>query len=1122
MLKTTNKKMCIGLCFFLWVIMPAFISTLSIAQEPQTFNALQLKTLSLQHGLSLNSVTAILQDRRGFLWIGSENGLNRYDGYEFKVYKHLPNDSNSLSHNEIVTILEGNDGFIWIGTEGGGLNRFDPRTDSFMHFYNEDIRTFDWDAMSDEDEIPLDDETVSLETAINGYTTDTISHNFIHALVEDGDGNLWIGTEGGGLNFLDRKTGLFTHYVAIADQDNTLCNNEIKTLIIDSQKLLWMGTEDGLARYNTSTKEFKCFRHKQENLSSLTHNEIATLLEDKLGNLWVGTEEGGLDYFDRSSEKFTHYQHDSANKKSISNNTIEALLLDHQDRLWVGTENGINQFNQNSRDFTPFTPRSEDPKSLNTKMISVLFQDKSNNLWIGTEGGELNHVDLKPKKFPAARLKQSEETPWFGYPINAIFQDTYNSLWVGTENLGLFERQSDGNVKHYTSSNQRSGLTSNEITAITQGSKGQLWVGTDDGGLNRFERKTGTFETIELAINKNSITTMHVGPSKTLWVSAETDFLVSISPLTDTIEYHHISVPNNHTKTSIDISSIVETANGTLWIGTKNLGLLHFNPRSGQVRQFQHNPEDANSLSSNAVSSMLSDEQGHLWIGTHYGLNHYNTETEQFTLYTKEHGLPSNLINNIILDHKKDLWFTTRYGLSRFNPKHIEFSNFVREDGLSNDYFQPGAVYRNKQGVLFFGGSRGIDYFQPMTVTANPFPPLVQITDLQLMNKSVKTSQNGVLPLSIIETKKIQLDYKQTIFAFEFSSLDFTIPHKNQYAYRLIGFDQDWQYVGGRRHASYTNIPPGSYRFEVKATNNDGLWSAQEVSIELIISAAPWLTWWAKLMYVVAAISIAYIAFLIRFRHEKNTLALERKREESRFLKESYQKEQRFTANVAHELRTPIAELRTMAQVALKWPDDPAIAKPFYQDTLEAALQIQKIVDNLLALARTDLGLVSIHNADIDLSQALNGAWKRYIEQTNNKQLQLRSHLCQPTLIHTSQVEFTLILNNILSNAIEYSPPNTVIDFSLQSSSDNHYCFHVSNEMEEPLTKEDLVHMFNRMWRKNLARSSEQHAGLGMSLIQSYAKMLDLSVDVHITKQNNFSISIGRIQLPESEQRSGE
>ena len=1099
----------------MWFIIFLVLPHATSAQHSPLFNSLEFKVLTQQHGLSINNVNAIMQDSRGFLWIATENGLNRYDGYEFKIYKNIPQDQSSLSHNEVVTIYEDNSGFIWVGTEGGGLNRFDPETEHFVRLFNNNIKEINWDSLSDDDEIPLDETPLLIGNEVNGKESDKISHNVVHALAQDDIGNLWIGTEGGGLNVFNQQTGKFRQYVSNGD-NSSLCDNEIKTLIIDSHQIVWVGTENGLTSYNPKMQSFTCYRYKEGDPTSLSHNEISNIIEDKLGNLWVGTEEGGLNYFDRDKKKFTHFQNDSSNLHSISSDSIEGLLLDHQNRLWIATENGLNLFKQDQQIFYRYNYQPNINAGLSSNKLSTLFLDDANNLWIGTKNAGLNHVNLKANKFPATLLNLTQGSEWYGYPVNVIYQDSHDSLWIGTETLGLFEQQANGTIHHYNSTDKQLGLNNNDISAISEDNKGNLWIGTDDSGLYKFTRKNQTFESIELTTTKKSISAMHLGVSKNLWISAGIGVLASITPNTEAIQYHQISMINDNGTMFGDISNILELDDGTLWIGTKDVGLIHYQPKTGERSFFHNNPNNPNSLSSNIVSAIVTDKERGIWVGTHYGLNHYDPTSGQFTLYLKEHGLPSNLINNLLIDKSNNLWLTTNHGMSRFSPKSLAFSNFGREDGLSNDYFQAGSAYINKKGELFFGGSKGIDHFQSDTVVANPFPPKVQITAFQLMNKSITPSQSDVLDLSITDTTHIDLNHEQTMFAFEFSALDFTIANKNQYAYRLIGFDKDWQFVGGRRYASYTNIPPGDYRFEVKGTNNDGLWSTQEAGINIKLFAAPWYTWWAKMIYVLVTLGIIFFIVNLKFRHERNRLAMEQKKEEALFLQECFEKEQRFTADVAHELRTPIAELRTMAEIALKWPDDQTQVRPFYQDTLDASLQMQQMVNNLLALARADLGVASINLSDVDIREELERGWKNYTDEAITKQLTLENNFIKPATIFTSAPEFRLILNNVLSNAIEYAPNATKIDVDLVDEGKDFYCLRVTNQMAVPLTEDDLNNMFNRMWRKDFARSSEKHAGLGMSLIKSYAQLLSLTVDVKLTEKQHFCICIGKIQMTSS------
>lgn len=795
----------------------------------------QFQHIGLEDGLSQSVVNVILQDRRGFLWFGTQDGLNRYDGYNFKVYKPDPEDPNSLSDGWVESLHEDSDGYLWIGTYQGGLNRYDPKTDTFTQFRH----------------IPGD--------------PSSISEGMINAILQDRSGALWVGSADG-LNKFDPESGSFSHYRSNPEDPHSLSHNNIHVIYQDSKDRIWIGTlGGGLELFDPITEQFKHFRtspaedeapfaskpptaNLEENLlgglDTISNNYVKQIVEDGRGNLWISTEKG-LNHFNPNRQQFRHYFTSDEDSSTLTSNSTSALLVDRHGMLWVGTQYGLNHFDESAGKFTRYTANPLISDSLSNNTIFSLYEDRDGVLWVGTWGGGLNKHSPAQDKFTLYRHNPNK--PKSSIPANGVFgaaADKSGSFWLGSPGEGLtrFDPANGTSTRFANNPDDPNSLTDNRVWVVYFSGDESLWLGTSNG-LDRFDKSTGKFTHYksdptnpETSLSSNFITQIYESPGGTFWVGTNkglNQFERSSGIFT------HISDPSNpNGATSASVGAIFEDRDGFLWVGTSGEGAYRFDPKNETFQYHRTETGNPASLSNNLVLAINQDSQGTIWLATGGGgLNKYDPATNSFSALTERHGLPNNFIYCIIPDENNHLWLTTNYGISRFDPDTDTFQNFTTSDGLQSNEFNSNACARSPKGDIFVGGSFGINLFNPFEIPANNHAPSIVLTSLTQNEKPIETVDAG-------DSREIRLEWPANSFEFEFAALSFAEPRKNQYAYALDGFDNAWNEIGNKREGRYTNLPGGEYTLWLRGSNNDGVWTEDKAALKVTVVPPFWETWW--------------------------------------------------------------------------------------------------------------------------------------------------------------------------------------------------------------------------------------------------------------------------------------
>jgi ligand-binding sensor domain-containing protein/signal transduction histidine kinase len=828
----------IRLVFMLAVSLPVLLLAPCPALSQGPAPDLPFRRISPEDGLSQSVVLCMLQDRRGYMWFGTEDGLNRYDGYSFVTYRHDPLDSNSLSSSYIWSIHEDRDGLLWIGTWGGGINSLDPDRGRVVRYQYD----------------PSD--------------STTLSHDRVTGITEDSLGTLWACTAGGGLNRFDRAAQRFVRMPRLLDalppprRDAQFC------MLAGKNSVLWIGTYSlGLLRYDLLRGRVKEYRHDPGNVKSVSDDRITSLCAAGDGDIWVGTWGGGLNLFHTANSTFEHFRTDPRDESSLPGDIVRSLMRDSNDNLWVGTMGaGAARLDSASRRFIRYRHSPFVPTSLSDDVVTAVYQDQGGVIWFGTSSG-LSVISPYVQKFPFYGRDLRNPGGFQGKRVFAICQDSLGSVWIGTEDAGLnrFDPRT-GTFRHYRHDPaDPSSLPHDYVAVLMTDNRGNVWVGTYGGGLARFDRTRNSFRSFAVdpdnpARRLNAyISAIAQDTGGNMWVGTWIAGMYVLSPSGRILKTFANDKQNPGSLPDNDVRCVLRDHTGTMWVGTARGGIGRYDPSSGAFRRYQNVPEDPQSLGSSYVQSIAEDSAGYLWVGTFGGgLSKLDPRTGRCVRYAVQQGLPNDVVYGILFDRAGHLWVSTNNGISCFDPDSVRFRNYTRHDGLQADEFNFNAACAGTDGVLYFGGVNGFNAITPDRIPANPHVPPVVITGFNLFNVPLKSD----VPISA--TGEITLTHSQNFFSFEYAALDYSLPARNTYAYKLDGLDESWVIAGTRRLASYTDVAPGTYVFHVSGANNDGVWNPVGASLRVTVKPPFWQTLWFRILGALLLLGAATAAYKLR------------------------------------------------------------------------------------------------------------------------------------------------------------------------------------------------------------------------------------------------------------------
>lgn len=1059
-----------------------FLTLLSIssiqAQEIQEESVYKFVHYSSKDGLPQNSVLAIVQDSLGFLWMGTDDGLSRFDGYGFRIFKHNPQNKSSINNNVIRAIIEDPNGFLWIGTEGGGVNVLDPKTEKFQKFQILDQDKKDlmankvssvfldqrnrlWIGTQGDGLIlvngfenlaysGLEEYLSLLSTKYFNTKNSSLHDDKIWTVSEDRKGTIYIGTLDGGAYIIPQESEKIEKISFFSSKGIS----SIKSFFEDSNGVFWVGTEKhGIWKKAQDTDKFEPFNLKNHKITPELN--ITDFEEDQYGNIWIGTLGNGLLIYDPKIGSLNQYQDDPVDPYSIKGNSVYTIFKDRSQQIWLGmySGEGLNKTNTSQQYFEHyrFDPRSQ--RGLSGRMVKSILKDKDNNLWVGIFNGGLNLLPNEQKDFQYFTTKNgllSHDN------VQVIFQAKDGKIWIGTDGGGInvYEPKS-GNVSYLSQEDNKNSLSKNEVWAITEDLEGNIWIGTaNGGGLNKYNPQTGVFKHFPAGQNLENSPSFN------------------------------------------DIRSLLIDSKNNLWIGTYGGGLNKMNLQTGEF-EFYQNKNKQKSISHDIITCVLEDKNGFIWAGTFGGgLNKINPLSHETKVYREKDGLPSDVIKGILEDDAGQLWISTLNGLAAYDQKSEIFKNYKEEDGLQSDEFNLGSAFKDNQGRLYFGGTNGLNAFYPEKISAYTSPSAPVFTKFKVLNKEI-SPDDSELGKNIIEQQiafedRLNLEYNHNSLEIEFASLEFNLQNKIQYAYFLEGYDKEWIITDSkRRFANYANLKPGKYTFKVKAFIEQIQQAGPESNLTLIVSP-PWYS--TNLAYIIYGFLLMLLAFgikeLIVWRIKlRNDLRFERLEKEKQ--EEVNQLKLRFFTNISHELRTPLMLIKAPVDELKKQKLAGYVIKQVESIDTNTN-RLLRLINQLLDFRKQETGNLKLSVKQIPLRSFLQSIYDSFLTLSEQKQIDFKISFEKntPHSLWFDPEQMEKVFFNLIYNAFKFTPRNgqIVIRVGLDSGSDQ--VFFEIGDNGSGIKPENLELIFDRFFQANTDGDYIQAGtGIGLALSKSIVEL---------------------------------
>jgi signal transduction histidine kinase/ligand-binding sensor domain-containing protein/DNA-binding response OmpR family regulator len=1004
------------------------------------------------------------------MWFATDDGLNKFDGSNFTVYRNIAGDTNSLRVNEILTICEDKQGNVWVGTSGGGLSVYDRKKDNFNNFPYQNVH--------------------------GGFSTKSV----IRSICCDHRGKLWIAQFEGVYEFDPvAKTVRSINLIKPEGVRVTLfCVFE------DSRRRIWVGSDNGLFLYQRESNSFKRLTHNPADPNSLSSDVVRTISEDSTGNVWFGTVDG-LNKLPAGETRFIHYKNTGADAIGINSNEINCIAADKEGELWIGTNVGLNKFNPVSKAVSVFEPDPENVHSLTSKNVKCAFIDKQGIYWFGTFRGGINKYDKNLNLFNLKLSNTFQENSNKASIITSLAENKNGNVYIGTDDEGLleFDRKTE---KLRRIPFPKSNNMPVAILTLQPSRNNLLYIGSFAHGLYILDPATGRLENLKKGtnpgdLNSNDIFCLKEDSKGNMWVGTNGAGVNVMQHKKVIVKFK--SNPSGPNEEAMPINgytrAITEDHEGNIWIGSHGAGLAMYNPAT---RTFKVFTRDNSQLPSDKVEALLCDSHGSIWVGTYGGgLSLFDKARNRFINFGEKDGLQNTTIYQLVEDLQGRIWLSTNTGIGCFDVNTKSFRNFNNQHGVQNNNFVHGAGIRLSDGTLFFGGLQGFNYFDPAALTTNRNVPAVLFTDLKISNKSIVAGSGSPIKEHISVAQEIRLDFKQN-FALSFVALNYTNPKQNQYAYKLEGFDKDWNYTGTINTASYTNLDPGHYTFRVKASNNDGVWSVQETTIKIYVKPPWWATIYAYIFYFMV---IAGLLLYSRYRaitRLRRKFAIEQERTEVRRMQELDRLKLKFLTNLSHDFRTPISLI--MGPVEQLINEESARAKTDKLQMIRRnARRLLNLVNQLLDFRKMEEHELKLQLSKSEFVAFIKEVCESFRDLSERKNINF-TFTSQITQLNTQfdRDKMERILFNLLSNAFKFTLAGGDVGVEIntaekQDGSDRQWVAIRVTDTGIGIPREEQEKIFERFAQNNTAEHIlNQGTGIGLSITKEFVKMHGGTIDV--------------------------
>lgn len=968
-------------------------------------NQLVFKNINVDNGLSQNTVMSVLQDKKGFIWVATFDGLSRFNGLEFKVFKNDPNNVATISNNKVDKLFKDDKGNIWVGTVAG-LNKYDPDKENFIRFKTPDHNP--------------------------NYT--------VLDIAQDKTGVIWAGSADYGLYYFDPKTA--NGKVNELSKSNICGNSKVTCLYIDRDGKLWIGAGNTLKIYDLQKKAFTALPAALGQNAKVQNMVVRSIIQDHEGNYWIATETNGLFCYDVKNGSCFNY----TQQNGLLSSTVRTVLEREDHMIWVGTKKGLNIINTQTKQIRSFINDPINPNSLSQNSIRCIFKDNENNIWIGTYNGGLNSVYSQYDNFYSLGLKRGASNGLSYGIVNAIANGDNKDYWIGTDDGGLNHLDSNlqNNHIYYQFNGTSRELLGNSLKAIDKhADPNKLWIATGSG-LDIFDKRTGTFTAANFIPKPPTPGFIHsyvlLKDEKGLWIGSNFSGLYYLE---NNNKLHYYQTPENNI-------IVIFKDGDNMWIGLKNKGLCMLDLRSHNPDTYRMDKTHAYNLNNNTILSIYKDTKNRFWVGTDGGgINYFNAGENRFYSINESFGIANNTIHAIQQDKAGRLWVSTNKGLScisihnfklPFDKSMFGVANYTVADGLQSNQFTTGASLKTADGDLVFAGINGITLFNPDKIKINDVKPQVVFTDFTIFNKSVSFGGNdSPLQKPIDETGEITLKYSQAFFSVKFAALNYINPEKNQFAFKLDGFsDSDWHYVGNQRIATYTNLDPGTYYFKIKAANNDGVWNDTPRVLKITVLPPWYKTWYAFLGYLAIIIFLLYLFNVYSKKTERLKNELEFESLNHAKDQELAQKQLSFFVNISHEIKTPL----TMIMAPLERMIEMNIGNNKVQNQLmlmqRNGERLIRLINQLLDKRKLESGHMHLQAAEGDIVSFVKEITLAFDGLAKLKNISLKFNAKQPGItLWFDRDKLEKVLYNLLSNAVKFTPDYGKVAVSVSAADES-------------------------------------------------------------------------------------